>query len=111
MHGNSGITFDLDAIREMCPRLDISGFKALCGIPDPIESDDAFWAVFDIHVLLDGQPYFYKEAFTSRDRKTLISVPIPPNKRFLTIAVTDSGNGNHGDYAVFAEPKLLLQGD
>ena len=112
MHSNSGITFDLDNIRRMCPQLEIVKFKALCGIPDQIEeSDEDFWAVLDIHVLLDGQRCFLKEKFNTTDRKKLISIPIQPDKHFLTLAVTDSGNGNHGDYVIFAEPELTVETD
>jgi hypothetical protein len=110
MHGNSGITFDLDAIRKMLPRLDIIKFEAVCGIPDHIGDSFAdYWAVLDIHVLLDGKPYYVKRALDTSTGKTAISIPIQKNQRFLTLAVADAGNGNHGDYAVFAEPQLILE--
>jgi len=83
-------------------------FEASCGVPDKIgESIDDYWNVFDVHVLLDGQQYFYEEFLNAGTKK--ISIPIHKDKRFLTLAITDGGNGNHGDYAVFAEPKLIIR--
>ena len=112
LHGNSGITFDLDAIRKMLPRLDITKFEALCGIPDHIGDSVAdYWAVLDVHVLLDGKAYYVKYAMDTNTGKTAISIPIQRNQRFLTLAITDAGNGNHGDYAVFALPQLILKAE
>jgi hypothetical protein len=112
LHGNSGITFDLDAIRKMLPRLDITKFEAVCGIPEQIaDSVAGYWAVLDVHVLLDGKPYYVKQALDTSTGKTAISIPIQTNQRFLTLAVADAGNGNHGDYAVFAEPRLILEAE
>jgi hypothetical protein len=110
LHGNSGITFDLDAIRKMLPRLDITKFEALCGIPDQIGDSDAdYWAVLDVHVMLDGKPHYVKHSLDTSAEKIAISIPIQKNQRFLTLAVADAGNGNHGDYAVFAQPQLILK--
>jgi len=112
MHSNSGITIDLDAIRKLLPRLDIVKFEALYGIPDQIEESIAdYWAVLDVHVLLDGQRHFYKESLDTSVRENLISIPIHDEQRFLTIAVADGGNGNHGDYVVFGEPQLILEAE
>lgn len=109
IHSNSGITFDLEAIRRVNPQVQLDSFEVTCGIPDQIKAgEEDYWAEFDIHVLLDGQKCFYKEAFRKNDGQLLISIPIQPDIRFLTIAVTDAGNENHGDYAVFAEPQLIM---
>lgn len=110
LHGNSGITFDLDEIRKMIPRLEIDIFEASCAVPDSIdENKKANWAVFDVHVLLDGQQCFYRESLNANTKKISISIPIQEDKRFLTLAITDGGNENWGDYAVFTEPQLFLR--
>ena len=112
LHGNTGITFDLDAIRKMLPRLDIIKFEASCGIPDQIaDSVPDYWAVLDVHVLLDGKPYYVKQAMDTSTPVAAISIPVRKDQRFLTLAVADASNGNHGDYAVFAKPRLMLQDD
>lgn len=116
MHANLGITFDLQAIRAMLPRLKITGFSSLAGIsengPKRIPYAD-FW------VLVDGQIRFSK---TGADGKATypVSIEISDSDRFLTLMVTDGGEEFSlvvdgvsypldGDWGLFAVPQLLIE--
>lgn len=108
MHANSGITFDLDAIRKVQPDLEIAAFKTICGLGDIHDVPSNPNTLIDIHVLLDGKSYFYREQYGQGEGSIPIEIPIAKHQRFLTIAVTDGGNGNFVDWLLLAEPVLEM---
>lgn len=116
LHSNLGITFDLQAIRQMLPSAQITEFRAVCGIsqsgPNRVPYAD-FW------VLVDGQVRFERRGVGAAEVYD-ISVPIGSNDRFLTLITTDGGEeiclkDEHGvyaidsDWAVFGVPTLVLE--
>ena len=109
MHANLGLTFDLRRIAQAFPGQKITEFTALCGIPDGIRTETH--SIVDFVVLLDGRPVFRRDRYLPGTAPARMRVPIGPHHRFLTLAVTDGGNQNHKDWALFAEPFLILAGD
>jgi RNA polymerase sigma-70 factor len=106
MHANRGISFDLDAIRASLPGLRIATFSALCGISETAGQTRSQGC--DFWVLLDGQTV-YKRLEVNIDSGTEpISLACPDAARFLSLVVTDGGNGSGFDWGVFAEPVLEL---
>ncbi len=104
IHAPSGITFDLTAIRESLPGLEICRFQSVVGIPDSERED----ATIDIIVLVDGISVFQQKHYTVDDSSIELDIPITPESRFLTLAVTDGGDGAWWDLCAFGEPNLKL---
>lgn len=112
IHGNQGITFDLEAIRKTLPGVEITGFQSRCGISQTVtsgpnyrgdEPHTSFW------VLVDGKPRFAREKVRLSDPASTISVGLSEEDRYLSLVVTD-GDGNHKfDWGVFALPELQLR--
>lgn len=107
MHANKGITFDLKAIRDSMPKIQITRFKALCGIvdannPEQVEYKAGFWILVD-GKLMDSFPDARFGIVHS------IDIPITQDSRYLTLITTDGGDNIHNDRCIFAEPVLVLE--
>ncbi len=118
MHANTGITFDLSAIRKMMPETKTIHFQSQVGIERmpsrPKASKADFW------VLVDGELKFSK---TQVKHKSFYSVDVELSRddRFLTLIVTDGGdpearvvdgmtvNAIDSDWGMFAEPVLIAE--
>jgi hypothetical protein len=112
MHPNAGITFDLGAIRSSMLNVEISRFRALCGVSETAakyaerDSDPKMIQV-DFWVLTDGRTRFHKKLRAVPSQAEQIDIPIGPNDRFLTLATTNPGNYLYC-WSMFAEPMLEL---
>jgi hypothetical protein len=118
MHANTGITFDLEALRQSLSPLKIRRFMALAGISEngPRRSPYAdFW------VLVDGKVRFCRKGAEGTEVYP-IEVELKENERFLTLAVTDGGQEKclridgqpyvlDGDWGLFALPQLDLRAE
>lgn len=114
MHSNSGITFDLDAIRSQLPEMQLQRLVCSIGLPNRTTLTGA---TADVWVLLDGQIRYVKRELVQADGMMNLSVDIAPQERFLTIAVTDAaaaakpGVGTFdNDYVYLITPRLNLTG-
>jgi len=107
MHANRGISFDLDAIRASLPGLRIAQFSALCGVSETAGRTRSQGC--DFWVLLDGQTAYQRLGVNIDSGTESISLACPESARFLSLAVTDGGNGSGFDWGVFAEPVLELE--
>jgi len=115
MHANLGITFDLDAVRAMCPDIKIANFVSKIGIADFREHTGCnadFW------VLIDGQVRASWRNVKQKNVLRNISIKLSPSDRFLTLVTTDGGDIDRlgfyqraftCDWCVFAEPALILE--
>lgn len=115
MHANLGITFDLDAIRAMCPDIKMTRFVSKIGIADFKEHAGCnadFW------VLIDGQVRAFWRNVKQKNVLRNVSVELNPSDRFLTLVTTDGGDIDRlgfyqraftCDWCVFVEPALILQ--
>jgi hypothetical protein len=114
MHANLGITFDLNAIRAMCPDIKMTRFVSKIGIADFEEQTGCnadFW------VLIDGKVRESWRNVTQKNVLKNISIELGPSDRFLTLVTTDGGDIDRlgyyqraytCDWCVFVEPTLIL---
>jgi hypothetical protein len=115
MHANAGVTFDLQAIRDSAAGARIVRFTALCGISEAAEAarqserGDASRDRADFWVLVDGEVQFSRRGAQVQSGAATVSVAVEDGSRFLTLVVTDGGDGNGYDWGVFAEPALELE--
>ena len=109
MHSNLGMTIDLDALRRAFPEFQLEGFRTRCGITqkvlrmDGTEYDRDFRVVF--HLLLDGHR-MAEIPMRVGDIPVSVAFSIGEEHRFLTLVVTDGGDGRLGDRAFFIEPEI-----
>lgn len=115
MHANLGITFDLSAIRAMCPGIKITRFVSKFGIADFKETAGCnadFW------VLIDGQVRESRRHVTQKNVLNSVSIELSPSARFLTLVTTDGGDIDRMgayqrsytcDWCVFVESALILE--
>ena len=103
LHSNNGIVFDLDAIRKAIPGWTITRFIAVAGNVAPRET-----ALADVWVFIDGQARFRRFQIGGHNGGYSITLPTKPGDRFLSLIVTDGGNGLEGDWIIFGDPRLEL---
>jgi hypothetical protein len=106
MHSNKGLTVDLTAVRRLHPGRQLTRFR--CAVGNTRPAGRAFRA--DAFVLVDGKPRFERRGFADRDHPTAVDVPLGAGDRFLTLAVTDGGDGIGQDWVIWADPSLDLAG-
>ncbi len=102
IHSNAGITFDLEAIRQSLPQVDLTRFKAFGGMSEAITAkvnppDVDFW------VVVDGQIRYEKRALNEESRAISFDIELNSQDRFLTLIVTDGSKATDAlrDYAVW----------
>lgn len=108
MHANTGITFDLKAIRKMVPGATIRAFSAIGGLSDSLKENDDTKA--ELWVLVNGQVsksvrLSYMSAETSHAD---FYIELSDNDRFLTLIATDGLDGNMRDWTYFGDPILEI---
>jgi hypothetical protein len=111
LHSNIGITFDLQAIRDSLPQLDLKSFRAI-GLPmKEFNPDIDFW------ILVDGQVKYEKKIVADDLVREPISLNIEfgPQDRFLTIIVADGLRPDdnrtypyENDFFYLLDPQLSL---
>jgi hypothetical protein len=111
VHSNAGITFDLDALRRDMPGLEITGFKATCGVSEDVKKhpEDAQQGKSDFWVLVDGQKRFEAIGMDANAKPQEISVSLGGQERFLTLVSTDGDGRPNYDWCFFAEPRLEVR--
>jgi hypothetical protein len=118
IHANSGITFDLAAIRRLMPESGSIHFRSQVGIERmpfrPKASNADFW------VLVDGKLKFSKTQVKHKSFNS-VDIELSQSDRFLTLIVTDGGDPEarivdgktitaiDSDWGMFAEPVLLVE--
>lgn len=107
IHSNQGITFDLSAIRKCIPDMTIVKFRSLIGISETVSTYGDRSAV-DFWVFLDGRKVFEKQ-LSNADRAVPVEIPVTDTDRFLTLAVTEAGDGWAFDWALFGRPALMIE--
>jgi hypothetical protein len=110
MPANAGITFDLEKIRSAMPDMRIERFTGSCGLSLTVRQytqADAAAASADIRVLVDGRVRWNEIVSARSDDVHEIDVALKHDDRFLTLAVTQTGDYSRG-WAMFAEPALEL---
>ncbi len=108
LHSNKGITFDLQAIRTAMPGVVIQRFTALCGTSESLRMFTDSHEKTDYWVLVDGRKVYEQRGITVNSPPQPLRIDLRPEDRFLTLAVTDGGDGVGNDWAMFSEPALEL---
>jgi hypothetical protein len=111
MHACSGVTFDLQAVRQAHPDANIVTFEASCGVSETVRdfARDGYgtMATVGFWVLVDGQLRFSAMLNPASASKE-IDVALDADDRFLTLATTAAGECTFC-WGMFAEPMLELQ--
>ena len=115
MHANTGITFDLEAIRRDYPGSDLMRFTATAGLSLIMvrEGNVSVW------VLVDGKVRYSQANISEKGREYPVEVMLQKTDRFLTLISTDGGDIDHpnigdratdSDWGIFVQPKLVFSG-
>jgi hypothetical protein len=104
---SNAITFDLEAIRRANPGYSPERFRAVAGNAIFVKYPE-FDPLADVRVLVDGEPRFQRREFNTSWKMFPVVVSLRPSDRFLTLAVTDGGDGYSHDHIVFGDPRLEL---
>ena len=116
MHSNIGITFDVDAIRQVLPPdHPITEFISVYGISDAYGRKD-IQPYADFWVLVDGDIRFSKQNVTI-DQVDTIRIPLSEDDRFLTLVATegienmliDDKGEIFNDWCVWGNPVLKIE--
>jgi hypothetical protein len=67
--------------------------------------------VSDFHVYVDGQERYRRLAFSREDGDAQFGASIEDDDRFLTLIVTDAGDGNLFDRVILIDPVLELNSE
>ena len=118
MHANSGITYDLQAIRQLFPDVKVARFQSTIGIEQgavrPQASNADFWVVVDGKVRYEKTQVKFNEFYS-------VDLELSEYDRFLTLVITDGedpesrvingfvSDAIDSDWGMFAEPVLVLE--
>jgi hypothetical protein len=114
MHANLGITFDLKAVRTLCPDLQITRFVSRTAVAD---FNEVAGCNADFWVLVDGHVRYSRPHVTDKGVLANLSIELAPTDRFLTLVTTDGGDADRAgayqkaytcDWCVFVEPALIV---
>jgi hypothetical protein len=104
---NNGVTFDLVAIRQANPGCKVRRFRAVAANTEKTSAEGAAVSA-DVWVLVDGQVRFRRREINGYSGAFPVLLTLNENDRFLTLAVTDGGNGIEWDWIMFGDPRLEL---
>ena len=108
MHANTGITFDLDAIRSKISGVKINKFTAFYGLSETLEGASIQKdAAADMFVLIDGMLKMTTHVDFDSMSNAYIEIDIDANDRFLTLV--SCSDWNDADWTIFGDPALELE--
>ena len=108
LHANAGITFNLLVARRMWQDTWPTRFRAVAGLASA-DGTSAGAGMADIWVFVDGRLKQKRLRLRPQDGTVDVDVELGPSDRFLTLVVTDGGNGYEWDYVVFGDPVLEMR--
>jgi hypothetical protein len=106
---NAGIAFDLEMMRRRHKGVVPFRFHATAGMADASSLYPTADGMADLWVFVDGQLKLKRVGLRPQDGTLKVDIELGPTDRFLTLAVTDGGNGLGADWVVFGDPVLLVQ--
>ena len=109
MHANVGITIDLHAIRQQYQR----PLKTLRGVVAHLEKSHVSQpfhpqARTSFEIFVDGELRYQREGFCRLDGDAMFGADLLPQDRFLTLVVTDGGDGPIYDRVILLDPIIEL---
>jgi hypothetical protein len=109
LHANVGVTIDLDAIRRE-RAVSISRLRGVVTLLERSHVSQPFHpkSLADFRVYVDGEERHQRLAFSREDGDAQFGAAIKDSDRFLTLVVTDAGDGNLFDRVILIDPVLEL---
>jgi len=108
MHANTGVTFDLAAIRNVVPNTRIRRFTSTCGLSETLHGTRLQKdAAAEMWVLVDGQPREKVHVDFQEKNFAFVSVDIDEGARFLTLI--SCSDWNAGDWTIYGNPIIELE--
>lgn len=101
IHANKGITFDLQAFRDR-HEFQAGHFQAVFGHGGAKDE-----STLDVAVFLDGKRVMELKDFAAQQAGHPIDVALPEAARFLTLVVTEGGQGLTHDQAILGNPEIV----
>ncbi|NLF08669.1 MAG: hypothetical protein GX594_11935 [Pirellulaceae bacterium] len=111
LHSNTGITFDLEAMRKLHAGARPARFRAVAGLADARRFYPDAYGMADLWVFVDGQLLLSAKKLRPENGTVSIDVLIAADARFLTLVTTDAHNGASYDWLVFGDPVLEMLPD
>ncbi|MEM6504881.1 MAG: FecR domain-containing protein [Planctomycetota bacterium] len=115
IHGGSGVTLDLAAIRRQQTTGRQHRFAAhalsIESLNRAQESVEDLLAVADIWVIIDGEPRFHRDGISTKDGVIDIDVPLNQEDRFLSLVVSHGGDGIGQDWVLIGQPVIEVRFD
>ena len=105
MHANKGITFDL---QEMRKSHDFRKGRFTTRFGHGGAKDESR---LDFTVLLDGKAVLEVREFLAQQKGEQVDIPLPETARFLTLIVTEGGQGISHDQAILGNPSIVPDAD
>jgi len=117
LHSNIGVTFDLQAIRQSLPNLELKSFKAWGGLTEALAYLKKDRPDIDFWVLVDGQIKYERKMLQIEDGPVSFEIELHPQNRFLTLIVTEGVRGADNnriypyanDFFYLINPELTLK--
>jgi hypothetical protein len=106
LHANAGVTFKIEALRELHPGSRPARLSATVGLAGAGQAAEQ--GLVDFRIFADGRLIWSREKIVAKDGPLPLEVEIGPGVRFLTLAVTDGGNGITADWFVLGDPVLRM---
>lgn len=112
MHANAGMTFDLQALRQVYGPRRLKSLTAQCGISQSVLSwtpeDNLPKACF--YVLVDGREVFSAVDLSPQDKPQPIEIELSDSSRYLTLVTTQgTDNSIENDLCLFVNPTIHLE--
>jgi mono/diheme cytochrome c family protein len=104
-HANAAITFDLAELRQVSGKT-FNSFRSAVGYFGETAKEGASVSIF-----LDGVQLSHFERIGRTNGIFPIQIPLNSTNRFLTLLVTDAGNGIGHDQVCFVDPTLVVTTD
>lgn len=117
IHSNSGITFDLDAIRRSYPEFDLRSFKTTVCLSQEMADLQIRVPYVDFFVLIDGEIVHQSKNVGTDNGGIALEVNINQNDKYLTLMVTDCpslsdttgvNHCNDNDFFNFIQPEIII---
>jgi hypothetical protein len=110
LHANTGITFDLDAMRQAHPGVRPARFRALTGLGNTqgafpgliYHGQAALW------VFVDGRLSLARRQLHPEVAPMKVDVELAPGDRFLTLVSTSGSSDKESTWVVFGDPVLEM---
>ena len=108
IQSNAGITFDLAAMAQSAKGRSAAKFQTTVRNPQwGIRENETLKA--DFWLFVDGQLRFNRMGLCRKDEPADVDITLNPNDRYLTLVVTDAGDGIINDCVCLLDPRVILR--